>query len=232
MWSANFLIGGAGIYVFRRIGSGRLAPVSPRLTNLLHQISWRGYRGKSRRHVEDLPLSTPPRRQETVAAKSVLPATVTANSQPLVVESPVPKPRPVAPPVPVSLPQLELTPVPEILRHFTNRTRADLVFLIDCRGVPLAYCKNPTATLPPGADLAMLAKLAASQIATTQALGRSLGEDDHFFSSFQEGERRNVLNLQINRDFILLALFDKTAMLGAIRLHAHEARTNLQKILE
>lgn len=228
MWSANFLIGGAGIYVFRRIASGRLAPLSLRLPNLLRRIGSIRLNRDLRRPAE---AQSPAHRQETAAVE---PAVVAGDSQPAVVESPAPKPQPAAPPSsqpPVSLPQLELTPVPEILRHFTNRTRASLVFLIDGRGVPLAYCKNPAVTLPPGADLAVLARLAASQIAVTEALGKSLGADDHFFSNFHEGERCSVFSLQINHDFILLVIFDKTVRLGTIHLHAHEARMNLQKAL-
>lgn len=231
MWSANFLIGGAAIYVFRRIASGRVAPVALHLPNLLRRIRRRQFNRDPRRLAEQ---QSPNRPQEIAAVGPTIPAAMTEHSQPAAVEPPAPEPQPAAPPAKqshVSLLQLELTPVPEILRHFTNRTRASLVFLIDGRGVPLAYCKNPAVTLPPGADLAVLARLAASQIAATEALGKSLGADDHFFSNFHEGERCSVFSLQINHDFILLVIFDKTVRLGAIHLHAHEARTNLQKIL-
>jgi len=122
--------------------------------------------------------------------------------------------------------------VPKILRHLTQRTRADLVLFANSNGVPMAHCKNPATELSPQTDLEMIAKLAAGQMAVTREIGRSFGEDRDFASVFQEGERRNLFIYEISPDFILIVLIEKTVVIGMVRIHAQEAVANLRKTLD
>ena len=318
MWAANFLVGGFGILVFRRISFGRLAPMSLSLTNWFGRISLKKLREKFQRQPQNDSFTIDPiRLNETgeaepgvsSSAKEYLapdeaawpaplielpPPLENSHSQPeaetftivplhlsakgetlpsvpgLVIEDrqssevivPAPEmelPAPqlrnstvtssspdLSPVVEVTAPhsshsfqtdealtpqQLEFTPVPKILRHLTQRTRADLVLFADCNGVPLAYCKNPATELPPQTDLEMIAKLSTGQMAATREINRQLGENQNFISLLQEGERRNLFIYGINSNFILIVLFEKMVMLGMVRVSADEAVSNLRKAL-
>jgi len=163
------------------------------------------------------------------------------NSQPADSAWPAPQPVSTLPPAsvtvpsnhkaPISLPELEFTPVPEILRHFSHRIHANLVLFADRNGVPKTSCKNSVAELPQ-LDLEMIAKLAAGQMAASREIGRCMSNAQNFTSLFQEGERRNLFIYEINPDFILIAVVEKTVVLGMVRIHAHEAVMSLRKTLE
>jgi lipopolysaccharide export system permease protein len=256
MWSANFFVGAMGVLVFRRISLGRLAApawasMSFSVMKWLSRFSGNGFFKKFRRPYRDEEYVTSPEYppepeqkqppfpdffdEEEKPAEAILPAPQ-PEPPPAPPASPRPaKPSPASPP-PSSpspgLPQLEMTPAPEILRNFTNRTRADLVLFADRNGVPHAYCKNPGLELPPQTDLEMIAKLAAGQMAVTREISHSLGEDGSFHSIFKEGERRNVFICQISEEFNLVAVADKTIALGLVQIHAREAVANFRKMLE
>jgi len=244
MWSANLFVGAMGIFVFRRISLGRLAPMSFSLMKWLSRFSFNGFFKKFRRPYSDEAYThtgvatSPEYPPEPEEKQSPFPDFFYEEEKPA--ESPPPAPEPEPPPQPEPkpasptpvLPQLEMTPAPEILRNFTNRTRADLVLFADRNGVPHAYCKNPALELPPRTDLEMIAKLAAGQMAVTREISHSLGEDGSFHSIFKEGEQRNVFICQISEEFNLVAVADKTIALGLVRIHAREAVVNFRKMLE
>jgi predicted regulator of Ras-like GTPase activity (Roadblock/LC7/MglB family) len=201
MWSANFVIGSLGIYVFGRIALGRVVP-----------RSWR--RPYWRRFFE---------KRESVDAELRVP-------KPELAPPPSPMPEPLSR-IPIALPQLEFTPIPEVLRHLAQSVRADLVLLADSNGVPLAFCKTPT-TPHPNPDFEMIAKLAASQMAATQIVGQHLGEEGAFTCIFQESARYNLFIYQIDQDFLLIVLAERTVRLGLTRIHANETVPKLRKVLE
>jgi len=213
--------------------------ISLGLQKWFSRFSWRNLFEKFRRRKEEAAEPAPrfgqPEMIETKPKASNFPF---ADEKPAVVDDlPASKPastkppKPVASPTSFSLPQLELTPVPEILRHLTNRVRADLVQLADRNGVPLAYCKNAPSQPLYRDDLEMIAKLAAGQIASGHYLAENIGEAGLLNSIFQEGERRNVFISQISAEFILIALVDKSVVIGLVRIHADEALASLRKIL-
>ena len=317
MWAANFLLGGFGILVFRRISFGRLAPMSLSFTNWFGRISLKKLIEKFQRQPHDdsstiLPirlsesgetepnvfssaLETQPRDEAVLPAPAIALSPPGENSHPQpdaesfailpvhlsargetqssvsdfaiearqlnavalpvpAMELPAPQSRKAS--VTSSNPgirpavgttarhssqssqsealtpsQLEFTPVPKILRHFVQRTRADLVVFADGNGVPLAHCKNPATALLPQTDLEMIAKLAAGQMAATRETSRQFGESQDFVSILQEGEQRNLLIYEISPDFILIMLLEKTVMLGMVRLVANAALSNLREAL-
>jgi predicted regulator of Ras-like GTPase activity (Roadblock/LC7/MglB family) len=130
-----------------------------------------------------------------------------------------------------SLPDLEFTPVPEILRQFINRSRADLVLLTDRNGVPIAHCKNAASPESPPVNLEMIAKLAAGQIAATREINHTIGEGSNFSFLFQEGNRQNLFIYAVNDDFNLVVLIDKTIVVGLAHIQANEVAASLQKAL-
>jgi len=236
MWSANILVGSLGIYVFWRVAAGRFTPLTLRLTNLFKRFSFRDFFGKFRRRTDKTLAATITWREqpplETAPPDFNLPPQIKRSAPPTpAIKSPAPIAPPAGTPL-LSLPQLEFTPAPEILRGLTERVRADWVVLADRNGVPLICCENPLSSLPVRADLEMMAKLAAGQIAATQEICRSLGDEGYFHSIFQEGEQRNIFIFQISPDFILLALVDKTVAIGLVRIHLREAAANLGRVME
>ncbi|MDZ7363239.1 MAG: LptF/LptG family permease [candidate division KSB1 bacterium] len=246
MWSANFFVGAMGVFVFRRISLGRLSPMSFSIMKWLSRFSFNGFFKKFRRpYSDDEHTTSPEYPPEPEEKQPPFPDFFDEEEKPAEPFPPTPQPElPPAPPAsppperpspaspPVILPQLEMTQAPEILRNFTNRTRADLVLFADRNGVPHAYCKNPAIELPPRTDLEMIAKLAAGQMAVTREISHSLGDDGSFHSIFKEGGQRNVFICQISEEFNLVAVADKTIALGLVQIHAREAVKNFRKMLE
>lgn len=138
---------------------------------------------------------------------------------------------PAMPPAPV-LPQLEFTPIPEVLRQLTSHAHANLVLFSDRNGVPLAYSKSQAAPLPPRAEVEMMAKLAAGQIAASREICRTIGEEDRVDCLFHESARRNVFIYQLNTDFILTVVVDNAVTIGLVRIHANAAVQRLRETLE
>jgi predicted regulator of Ras-like GTPase activity (Roadblock/LC7/MglB family) len=128
--------------------------------------------------------------------------------------------------------QLAFTPAAEILRQFTDRIRADLVLLADRNGMPLAHNKTPEAQMPSLADLEMMAKLAAGQIATTREIARTINDDGRIDSILQEGASWNSFIYPIDEDYILIAIVEKSVVIGMVRVQANEVVPSLRKVLE
>jgi predicted regulator of Ras-like GTPase activity (Roadblock/LC7/MglB family) len=132
----------------------------------------------------------------------------------------------------VSSSPLAFTPVPAILNQFTNRIRANLVLLADRNGMPLAHDTMPHAKLPPPADLEMMAKLAAGQIAATREIARTVEDNGRIDSILQEGASWNSFIYPINEDYNLIAIVEKSVVIGLVRLQANEVVPSLRKALE
>jgi predicted regulator of Ras-like GTPase activity (Roadblock/LC7/MglB family) len=107
-----------------------------------------------------------------------------------------------------------------------------LVILADRNGAPATHGHKPTAPPPSSADLEMMAKLAAGQIAATQKICGLIGEKGQFNSILQEGEQRNIFINHIIPDFILITLVDKSVVIGKVRIQLNETVQNLRKTLE
>ena len=234
MWSANILIGSFGIYLFRRVAAGRFTPLTLRLTNWFRRFSFRDFIGKfSRRPDKTLEATITWREQPLLetAPDLFLPSQIEPLARPNPeIESPVPIAPPTNTPL-LSWPQLEFTPVPAILRSLVERAHADWVVFADRNGTPLVYYENPLSFLPIRLDVEMMAKLAAGQIAATQEICRSIGEEGYFHFLFQEGEQRNIFIFQISPDFILLALVDRKIAIGLVRIHLREAAESLGRVI-
>jgi lipopolysaccharide export system permease protein len=246
MWSANFLIGGFGFSVFRRIAAGKLAPRSLRVESWFSRFSFRNLFGKFRRrrknHDEALyrlhryePVEMETRRlvwgsegedNNNNNDVAVLPTMRPIESRPVAREA-MPKSAPT-----VTSSPLAFTPVAEILNQFTHRIRANLVLLADRNGMPLAHDTMPHAKMPPPADLEMMAKLAAGQIAATREIARTVEDDGRIGSILQEGASWNSFIYPINEDYNLIAVVEKSVVIGLVRVQANEVVPNLRKVLE
>jgi predicted regulator of Ras-like GTPase activity (Roadblock/LC7/MglB family) len=239
MWSANFIVGSFGIFVFSRVALGRMIPMSLRLPHSWRRLSFESLKKEfQREQKERLEKAWQWLQPQTVGAAQEIPVQIFGKKESADAELHVPEPALPRNPVPsplsstASLPQLEFTPIPEVLRNFTKSARADLILLANSNGEPLAFCETPTSLPRPPADLEMIAKLAASQMSTAQIAGQNLDEQEAYTCIFHEGARYNLFIYQISRDFILTALVEKTVALGVVRLHANETVSNLRKFLE
>lgn len=241
MWAANFLTGGCGLYIFVRIAQGRTAPQVWRWPLWRHRLAFESLKQRLRWKKEEKVEIFWPRPQLPVgAAATEVPAPIIETTKPVDAEVPGPErevvssPEPLLAPLPAipsALPEFEFTPIPEILRRFADRVRADLVLLANGKGVPAACCQRPTSPAQTRAELELIAKLAASQMAALQNLGPTLDEAGAFTCIFQESARYHLFIYQIHEDFILTALIEKSVVLGLVRIHANEAVVQLRKIL-
>jgi hypothetical protein len=113
-------------------------------------------------------------------------------------------------------PQLQAIHVPEILRNFIQRSRADIVLLANRNGNSLSHDNLSASKLLSAAEFEMMAKLAAGQIAATREMARCLGETGQVNFIFHEAMHRNCFIDQINLDYILITLVDQSSRrLGA-----------------
>lgn len=244
MWSANFLTGGFGFSVFRRIATGKFAPGSLRVESWFSRFSFRNlfglFRRRRRTRDESLyrlnryePVEMETRRlvwgsegEDNNNDAAVLPTMRPNESRPAAYEG-MPKSAPM-----FSSSPLAFTPVAEILNQFTKRIRANLVLLADRNGIPLAHDNMPQVKLPPAAELEMMAKLAAGQIATTREIARTVEDHGRIDSILQEGTNWNSFIYPIDEDYILIAIVEKSVVIGLVRLQANEVVPSLRKVLE
>ncbi|MCI0697034.1 LptF/LptG family permease [candidate division KSB1 bacterium] len=244
MWSANFLTGGFGFSVFRRIATGKFAPRSLRVESWFSRFSFRNlfgiFRRRRRTRDESLyrlnryePVEMETRRlvwgsegEDNNNDVAVLPTMWPNENQPAAHEG-----MSTSAPT-VSSSPLAFTPVAEILNQFTNRIRANLVLLADRNGKPLAYDNMSHVKLPPSTDLEMIAKLAAGQIAATREIARTVEDDGRIDSILQEGTNWNSFIYPIDEDYILIAIVEKSVVIGLVRLQANEVVPSLRKVLE
>jgi predicted regulator of Ras-like GTPase activity (Roadblock/LC7/MglB family) len=236
MWSANFITGALGVYVFWYVAIGNLAPASLTFKDLFGRLFFREF------FLRNIKIR---RSQGGVDSNQDLPKRQPAEAEIKNKFVDLPGPQLTAPTVLTSAtttlttPRFDLPPVLEILRHLVHRTHADFALLCDRNGVPLAHYGNLTTVetangemqFPSIADFDKIAVLAAKQIAATQEIARSIGEDGRFNSIFHEGECRNNCIHQIGDNFILINLVEKTVALGLVRVHANQAVASLQKVL-
>jgi predicted regulator of Ras-like GTPase activity (Roadblock/LC7/MglB family) len=245
LWSANFLNGGFGFSAFRRIATGKFAPRPLRVESWFSRFSLRNLFGifRRRRKTRDeslerlnryAPLNIETRTlvwdsegEDNNNDMAVLPTMRPNESLQSVAHEETSK-RASA----FSSSSLAFTPVAEILNQFTNRIRANLVLLADRNGMPLAHDNMPHVKLPPPADLEMMAKLAAGQIATTREIARTVKDDGRIDSILQEGVSWNSFIYPINEDYNLIAIVEKSVVIGLVRLQANEVVPNLRKVLE
>jgi predicted regulator of Ras-like GTPase activity (Roadblock/LC7/MglB family) len=122
-------------------------------------------------------------------------------------------------------------PLHEILREFIQHARLALAVLSDRNGMVKAGASHPVSPPPQPVDFKKLAALAAAQMAMVQVLGKALDEEGQFTCIFQEGERYHLFIYQVEGDFILTALAEKTVALGLVRACANEAVAKLSRTL-
>jgi lipopolysaccharide export LptBFGC system permease protein LptF/predicted regulator of Ras-like GTPase activity (Roadblock/LC7/MglB family) len=252
MWPPNFLTGGFGFSVFRHSATGKFAPRSLRVESWFSRFSFRNlfglFRRRRKNHDESLyrlnryePVEMETRklvwdsegednsfeREDHNNDVAVLPTMRPNESYQPAAHAAIPKSAPA-----VSSSPLAFTPVAEILNQFTNRIRANLVLLADRNGMPLAHDNMPHVKLPPPADLEMMAKLAAGQIAATREIARTVEEDGRIDSILQEGTSWNSFIYPINEDYNLIAIVEKSVVIGLVRVQANEVVVSLRKVLE
>jgi predicted regulator of Ras-like GTPase activity (Roadblock/LC7/MglB family) len=229
---------------FRRIAAGNFSPGALRVEGWLSRFSLRHLFGifRRRRRTRDESLERLNRYEPVnIETRTVVwgsegedhnnDVAVLPTMRPNAGRSTAPEAPPKSGPT-FSSSQLAFTPAAEILRQFTDRIRANLVLLADRNGIPLAHNKTPEAQMPSPADLEMMAKLAAGQIAATREIARTINDDGRIDSILQEGESWNSFIYPIDEDYILIAVVEKSVVIGMVRLQANEVVPSLRKVLE
>lgn len=78
-------------------------------------------------------------------------------------------------------------------------------------------------------DILSLAVLSAANYAATVQIAKLLGEED-FSLLFHKGDKRNIHFSRLDREYILITLFDDNVSLGLIRLKSSSAVEQLLSV--
>jgi predicted regulator of Ras-like GTPase activity (Roadblock/LC7/MglB family) len=99
--------------------------------------------------------------------------------------------------------------------------------LLDRQGFVLAHKEALWAPQPPGLD--SLATLLAGSAAATQALAKLLGEA-RFREFLQQGENLSIYVQEVGELAFLVSVFDASAPLGRVKVHAERVAQELEAI--
>ncbi|HOV87897.1 MAG TPA: roadblock/LC7 domain-containing protein [Syntrophobacteraceae bacterium] len=78
-------------------------------------------------------------------------------------------------------------------------------------------------------DILALAVLSAANFAATAQIARLIGEED-FTLLFHKGDKRNIHFSRLDKEYILVTLFDENVSLGLIRLRSGSAVEQLLNV--
>ncbi|NUO81537.1 LptF/LptG family permease [candidate division KSB1 bacterium] len=232
MWSPNFITGILGVFVFRTVAAGNLAPPSSKLSAFLRAL-FAGKKAEQRPPMNENAnaLILPPAPQsartkhelelfefdvvepEFVQRPSALNAIATLHA-----------------PASSSLPKVQR--LEKTLQELVARARLEFALLSDRNGVILAQGSYQSSHgLAPQINFNQMAALAATQMAIVQVLGKALDEEGEFTCLFQGGERYNLFIYEIDQKLILTVLVERKVAVGLVRIHANEAVASLREIL-
>ncbi len=232
MWSPNFITGILGVFVFRTVAAGNLAPPSSKLSAFLRSL----FAGKKGEQVPPL--------QENANALILTPAPQSAQTknelelfkfdvvEPEFVQRTSALSAMVAPHASTSSSLPKVQRLEKTLQELVGRARLEFALLSDRNGVVLAQGSYQSSHgFAPQVNFNQLAALAATQMAIVQVLGKALDEEGEFTCIFQEGERFNLFIYEIDQKLILTVLVERKVAVGLVRIHANEAVASLREIL-
>jgi predicted regulator of Ras-like GTPase activity (Roadblock/LC7/MglB family) len=104
------------------------------------------------------------------------------------------------------------------LEEFLDKSEAFFALVIDRGGTILSQTGRP----PDGADITVLAALAAGSFAATRELATRVGESE-FNALYQQGSHFHILMNAADDDTMLVTIFGKQTTIGLVRFYA--ART-------
>ncbi len=118
----------------------------------------------------------------------------------------------------LQIPEELLDEIEYILNHLAEKARTDAILLADISGQLISIQGIMEEGVP-----AIVAALAAGDVAAMAELSSRIGEKDPHGSFFHEGETRSIYLHNIAGSFILIVIFRTETPIGLVRLFAKRA---------
>jgi predicted regulator of Ras-like GTPase activity (Roadblock/LC7/MglB family) len=125
------------------------------------------------------------------------------------------------------VPEELLDKIDYILAHLAEKAHTDSIVLADISGQVISIQGIMDEGTP-----AVVAALAAGDVAAMAELSKRIGEDDPHGSFFHEGETKSIYLHNIAGSFILIVIFRSETPIGLVRLFAKRAVEQLLPITE
>ena len=123
------------------------------------------------------------------------------------------------------IPEELLDKIDYILAHLAEKAHTDSIVLADISGQVVALQGIMDEGTP-----AVVAALAAGDVAAMAELSKRIGEEDPHGSFFHEGESKSIYLHNIAGSFILIVIFRAETPIGLVRLFAKRAVEQLLPI--
>ncbi|MFV1949426.1 MAG: roadblock/LC7 domain-containing protein [Anaerolineales bacterium] len=125
------------------------------------------------------------------------------------------------------VPEELLDKIDYILTHLAEKAHTDSIVLADISGQVVSIQGIMDEGTP-----AVVAALAAGDVAAMSELSKRIGESDPHGSFFHEGETKSIYLHNIAGSFILIVIFRAETPIGLVRLFAKRAVEQLLPITE
>ena len=125
------------------------------------------------------------------------------------------------------VPEELLDKIEYILAHLAEKAHTDSIVLADISGQVVSIQGIMDEGTP-----AVVAALAAGDVAAMSELSKRIGENDPHGSFFHEGETKSIYLHNIAGSFILIVIFRAETPIGLVRLFAKRAVEQLMPITE
>jgi len=125
------------------------------------------------------------------------------------------------------VPEELLDKIEYILAHLAEKAHTDSIVLADISGQVVSIQGIMDKGTP-----AVVAALAAGDVAAMSELSKRIGENDPHGSFFHEGETKSISLHNIAGSFILIVIFRAETPIGLVRLFAKRAVEQLLPITE
>lgn len=125
------------------------------------------------------------------------------------------------------IPEEMLDRIEYILGHLADKARTECIVLADISGQVISLQGIMDEGTP-----AVVAALAAGDVAAMAELSSRIGEHDPHGSFFHEGETKSIYLHNIAGSFILIVIFRSETPIGLVRLFAKRAVEQLLPITE
>jgi predicted regulator of Ras-like GTPase activity (Roadblock/LC7/MglB family) len=123
------------------------------------------------------------------------------------------------------VPEEIINKIDYILSHLAEKAHTDSIVLADISGQVISLQGIMDEGTP-----AVVAALAAGDVAAMAELSKRIGEDDPHGSFFHEGESKSIYLHNIAGSFILIVIFRSETPIGLVRLFAKRAVEQLMPI--
>ena len=125
------------------------------------------------------------------------------------------------------IPEEMLERIEYILAHLAEKAHTECIVLADISGQVISLQGIMDKGTP-----AVVAALAAGDVAAMSELSSRIGEQDPHGSFFHEGETKSIYLHNIAGSFILIVIFRSETPIGLVRLFAKRAAEQLLPITE